>query len=64
MAEIYAFTPIVSVDVDRPERWRWSVFEGKKIRDKSLFSFATRPEAQADADRFVAELNATWRRPL
>jgi hypothetical protein len=30
-----------------------------KIRDKSLYSFANRREAQADADGFVGKLKAT-----
>jgi hypothetical protein len=60
MTEIHDFTSAVAVDVDRPGRWRWSVFEDKKIRDKSLWSFATRHEAQADADKFVEKLSCTW----
>jgi hypothetical protein len=60
MAESPAFTSTVTADADRPGRWRWSVFEDKKIRDRSLWSFPTRYEAQVDADRFVAKLNLTW----
>jgi hypothetical protein len=61
MAEIPAFTTAVAPDADRPGRYRWSVSEDRKLRDKSMYSFATKREAQADADMFVAKLNATWR---
>jgi hypothetical protein len=30
------------------------------MRDASVYSFATRREAQADADKFVQRLNDTW----
>jgi hypothetical protein len=62
MAETHEFTTAVESDFDRPGRFRWSVSEDRKVRDKSLFSFATRREAQADVDRFVEKLNVTWRR--
>jgi hypothetical protein len=61
MAQSHDFTTAVEPDFDRPGRFRWSVSEDRKVRDKSLFSFATRREAQADADKFVEKLNVTWR---
>jgi hypothetical protein len=61
MPENYAFTAAVTPDVDRPGRYRWSISVDRKLRDKSVYSFATKREAQADADKFVAKLNATWR---
>jgi MOSC domain-containing protein YiiM len=48
-------------DADRPGRYRWRVVEVGKVRDQSTFSFATRREAQADGERFVEKLLATWR---
>jgi len=61
MADIHAFTSAVMPDADRPGRYRWSVSEDRKPRDKSMYSFATKREAQADADMFIAKLNDTWR---
>jgi hypothetical protein len=60
MAETHVFTIKVEPDVDRPGRYRWSISEGWKVRDKSLYSFATKREAQADAGAFVEKLNVTW----
>jgi hypothetical protein len=60
MAEPNAFTVRVEPDFDRPGRYRWSVAEDGKVRDKSLFSFATKRETQADGDKFVEKLIATW----
>jgi hypothetical protein len=60
MVENHAFTASVAPDADRPGRYRWSVHEDGKARDRSVYSFATKREAQADADRFVAKLNVTW----
>jgi hypothetical protein len=60
MTEPHAFTTAVVPNFDQRGRWRWSVFEDGKIRDKSLWSFSSRREAQADADQFVAKLDATW----
>jgi hypothetical protein len=31
------------------------------MREASVYSFATKHEAQVDADKFVEKLNATWR---
>jgi len=61
MAEDSAFTISVAQDALRPGRYRWSVSENRKVRDTSLFSFATKREAQADADKFVEKLTAIWR---
>ena len=30
------------------------------MRDASVYSYATKREAQADADEFVQKLNDTW----
>jgi len=60
MADNQTFTASVTPDIDRPGRYRWHVSEGARVRDKSVYSFATKREAQADADRFVAKLKLTW----
>jgi hypothetical protein len=60
MTENHSFTTAVAPDVQRPGRYRWNIWENHKVRDKSLYSFATRKEAQADADKFLGRLNAIW----
>jgi len=56
----HAFTIEVVQDARQPGRYRWSVAEDPKVRDTSFYSFATRREAQNDADRFVEKLRAIW----
>jgi hypothetical protein len=61
MLEIEPYSVRVREDAHRPSRYRWDVFETERLRDTSTFSFATRREAQTDADKFVLKLIATWR---
>jgi hypothetical protein len=49
-------------DANRPGRYRWEVYETAKLRDSSMFSFATRREAETDAELFIEKLVATWQR--
>jgi hypothetical protein len=58
MAEAPVFTIDVAEDTARPGRYRWNVSENMKVRDKSLYSFRTKLEAQLDAVKFVLSLNA------
>jgi hypothetical protein len=60
MIERPAFTTDVVKDIGNPNRFRWNIYENKKVRDKSFYSFATRREAQSDAERFVRKLNSIW----
>jgi hypothetical protein len=60
MAEAPIFTIDVARDAVRPERYRWNVSENLRLRDKSFYSFATKREAQIDADKFVRRLNDIW----
>lgn len=60
MMERSAFTTEVVKDIGNPSRFRWNIYENKKVRDKSFYSFATRREAQNDAERFVRKLNSIW----
>ena len=53
MANDPKFTIDVAEDVARPGSYRWNVSENMKVRDKSLYSFRTKREAQLDADKFV-----------
>ena len=61
MTGIEPYSVRVREDANRPGRYRWDVFETQRLRDTSMFSFATRREAQTDADKFVTKLLATWR---
>jgi hypothetical protein len=54
------FTTDVVKDIDNPNRFRWNIYENKRVRDKSFYSFATKREAQNDADKFVLKLNSVW----
>jgi hypothetical protein len=54
------FTIDVAQDARQRGRYRWSVSENMKVRDTSFYSFTTRREAQADADKFVEKLKPIW----
>jgi hypothetical protein len=60
MADAPRFTVDVAEDVARPGSYRWTVSEDMKVRDKSLYSFRTKREAQRDADKFVQQLDGIW----
>ncbi len=60
MANAPRFTIDVAKDVARPGSYRWNVSENMKLRDKSLYSFRTKREAQLDADKFVRGLEDIW----
>jgi hypothetical protein len=60
MTESPAFTTDVAKDIGNPNRLRWNIYENKRVRDKSFYSFAIRREAQSDADKFVRKLNSIW----
>jgi hypothetical protein len=54
---------IVRVERDpvRQGRFRWIIYKHGTMRDASIYSFATKREAQADGDKFAQKLIATWR---
>ncbi|MGB3583263.1 MAG: hypothetical protein WBA40_19435 [Roseiarcus sp.] len=60
MTDSVVFTTFVVKDIGNPNRYRWNIYDDKTIRDKSFYSFATKREAQTDADKFVEKLNAIW----
>ena len=60
MTDSAIFTTDVVKDIGNPNRYRWNIYDNKKVRDKSFYSFATKREAQTDADKFVEKLNAIW----
>jgi hypothetical protein len=61
MTQNLVFTSDVAKDIGNPRRFRWKIYENKKVRDKSFYSFATKLEAQNDADKFIEKLDAIWR---
>jgi hypothetical protein len=61
MAKSSDYTIAVTRDPDRRRRYRWSVSEGQKMRDKSLYSFASKREAEVDVQMFVVKLAAIWK---
>ena len=60
MTESPVFMTDVVKDIGNPNCFRWNIYEKRKVRDKSFYSFATRREAQNDAEKFVRKLNAIW----
>jgi hypothetical protein len=56
MTESYVFTTDVTKNIGNPNRFRLNIYEYKRVRDKSFYSFATRHEAQSDADTPVQRL--------
>lgn len=60
MTDSPLFVTDVVKDNDNPNRFRWNIYENKRVRDKSFYSFATKREAQNDADKFVLKLNSVW----
>jgi hypothetical protein len=60
MSDSALFTTDVVKDIGNPNRFRWNIYDNEKVRDKSFYSFATKREAQTDADKFVEKLNAIW----
>jgi hypothetical protein len=60
MTQSSVFTTDVVKDIGNPSRFRWNIYENERVRDRSFYSFATRREAQSDAERFVRKLNSIW----
>jgi hypothetical protein len=60
MTDSAVFLTDVVKDIGNPNRFRWNIYENKRVRDKSFYSFATKREAQNDADKFVRKLNSVW----
>jgi hypothetical protein len=55
------FVVKIERDTERQGRFRWRVFQDGIMRDASVYSFATKRQAQVDGDKFVQKLNNTWR---
>ena len=60
MTDSAVFSTDVVKDIGNPNRFRWNIYENQRVRDKSFYSFATKREAQNDADKFVRKLDSIW----
>jgi hypothetical protein len=60
MTDSAVFSSDVVKDIGNPNRFRWNIYENQRVRDKSFYSFATKREAQTDANKFLVKLNAVW----
>jgi hypothetical protein len=60
MTDSAIFSTDVVKDIGNPNRFRWNIYENQRVRDKSFYSFATKREAQNDADKFVRKLDSIW----
>ena len=60
MTDSPLFMADIVKDNDNPNRFRWNIYENQRVRDKSFYSFATKREAQNDADKFVRKLDSIW----
>jgi hypothetical protein len=61
MAENHPFTIKLEQDPQSERRFRWNIYEGEKLRERSPQSYATIRRAKADAERFTQRLITTWR---
>lgn len=61
MAEVHPFTVKIEADPLRENRYRWTVCEGAQIHLRSPHSYATRREAEKDAEKAMSNLVAKWR---
>jgi hypothetical protein len=64
MTDAARLTIKVEPDPARLWRYRWAILEAGRQRDRSVYTFATKREAQADADSFLQKLKTTWQAPL
>jgi hypothetical protein len=62
MAPDHPFTTEIEVHIqEHVRRYRWGIYESGELRDRARESFMTKREAQADADKVMERLVATWR---
>lgn len=61
MAENHPFTIKIEPDLLGRGRSRWRLCEGGCTRDRSIVSYATKREAEADATKKLHKRIAIWR---
>jgi hypothetical protein len=62
MEEIHPFTVRIEADPLDEFRFRWTLCEGDQIHLRSPHSYATRREADTEANAAILRYVATWRR--
>jgi hypothetical protein len=61
MGEIHPFTVRIEADPLNVCRFRWMVCEGSQIHIRSPHSYATRREADSEANEVMLKHAAAWR---
>jgi hypothetical protein len=60
MAEDHQLSVKVEPDLLRDGQFRWSLLRSGQVQDRSLVSYATMREAQADAAKVLGKRIASW----
>jgi hypothetical protein len=63
MLQIHPFTVRVEPDPLTERRFRWSVYTGDQIHTRSPHSYATRREAEQEADKALTKRVEAWPGP-
>jgi hypothetical protein len=61
MVEDHQITVVVEPDLLRSGRYRWTLFRSGQAQDRSEMSFATKREADADAEKALKRRIAAWK---
>jgi hypothetical protein len=61
MAEDHQLSIAIERDPERPERYAWVLYRGGEVRARSLDSYASKREANAEAAIILAKQVAAWR---
>jgi hypothetical protein len=61
MVEDHQITVVVEPDLLRSGRYRWTLLRSGQAQDRSEMSFATRREADADAEKALKRRIAAWK---
>ena len=62
MGEVHPFTVRIEAESVNERRFRWTIFEGNQIHIQSPYSYATRREADKEANEAMLRCAETWRR--
>jgi hypothetical protein len=61
MDEDHQITVFVAPDLLRSGRYRWTLLHSGQAQDRSEMSFATKEEADADAEKALKRRIAAWK---
>jgi hypothetical protein len=56
MAASHPFSIKIEQDAENERRFRWIIYEGEKLRERSPQTYATIRHAKADAEKFMQRL--------